>query len=224
MNNNKYKKALIFDSSSIITLAMNGLVSILPKLKESFQGSFFITPYVRKEVVDNPLGIHKFELEALNILSLIESGTLEIINPKGLESETQKIKAFANTMFIAKGEKMKIMHDAECSCMALASLLTDYKSLLVIDERTARMLIENPENLRRLFENKLHTPVMTAKTPNFKNLNVIRSSELALIALRKGIISFPASKSDVIEALLYASKHNGCSISFDEIQEAKRLF
>ena len=221
---NSEKKALIFDSSSIITLAMNGLLPILPKLKESFHGKFFITPNVRQETVDNPLNIRRFELEALNILDLIEKGVLEVINPKGLDSETEKIKALVNSSFTAHGEKMKIMHSGECSCLALASLLKDYKSLLVIDERTARMLLENPENLRKLFESKLHTEVTMTLKNNFKNMSIVRSSELALVAFKKGLIKLPSSKQGVTEALLYASKYNGCSISQDEIQEARKLF
>ena len=46
-------KALIFDSSTIITLALNNMINILEPLKKSFNGEFLITPYVKKEIIDN---------------------------------------------------------------------------------------------------------------------------------------------------------------------------
>lgn len=47
-------KALIFDSSSIITLALNDLLYILEPLKAKFKGEFYITEDVKREVIDRP--------------------------------------------------------------------------------------------------------------------------------------------------------------------------
>lgn len=220
------KKALIFDSSSIITLAMNNLLSVLPKLKEGFDGSFFITPQVKEEVIDRPLTIRRFELEALMVLDMIKKGVLEVMNPPSLAKETERVRILANSMFAANREKIKILHSGESSCFALASLLKDHDSLLVVDERTSRMLVENPENLRKLFESKLHTSVIMNKVNMgyFKNANVIRSSELCLVSYKKGLIELPAPSKQAVEALLYASKFKGCSISNEEISEAMKLF
>jgi predicted nucleic acid-binding protein len=221
-------KYLILDSSSIITLAMNNLLHILDKLSENFDGEFCITPQVKKEVVDVPLETKKFEFEALNILALLKRGVFEVKETKDLSKETNRIKTALNSLFLADKEKLKIMHDGESSCIALANQLTDegHEVLLVIDERTTRMLIENPENLRKLLETKLHTKVDMRKInlDFFEDIGVIRSSELSLMAFKEGFIELPASTDQAIDALLYTLKFKGCSISYDEIEQAKKLF
>ncbi|MEK6844901.1 MAG: hypothetical protein AABX44_01460, partial [Nanoarchaeota archaeon] len=60
-------KVLIFDSGSLISLSMNGLLEELKKLKKIFNGEFIITKEVKKEVVDEPIKIKMYELEALKI-------------------------------------------------------------------------------------------------------------------------------------------------------------
>ncbi len=222
------RKAIVFDSSSIISLAMNGLLHVLEDLKKTFDGEFLITPQVKAEVVDHPLEIKRFELEALMILDAIKKGTMEVRESPNLANDTEKIRVSVNSIFVTNKEKMKIFHVGESSCIALCNYLEKqgYEVLFSVDERTARMLIENPENLRKLFELKLHTK-MDMKKINLdflKNIDVIRSAELCLAAYRKGMISLPASKVQAIDAILYGLKYNGCSISFNEIEDAKSLF
>ena len=75
------KKALIFDSSAIITLALNNMLDVLHQLKNSFDGNFLITPAVKREIIDAPLNQKRFELEALQISNLLEKGIIEVSNP-----------------------------------------------------------------------------------------------------------------------------------------------
>ena len=94
---------------------------------------------------------------------------------------------------------------------------------IVIDERTTRMLCENPENLRKLLQKKLHTSV-TANKDNysyFKNFKIIRSTELAYIAYKKKL--FNLKSSDILEAMLYGLKYNGCSISEEEVKQIAKM-
>lgn len=225
-SNGNLKKALIFDSSSIISLALNNLLDILPKLKKVSKARFFITPQVKKEAIETPLNVKRFELEALMLSKLIEDGTLEIIELKGLENATQKVLEMANTAYISDKETIKLLHSGESSCFATKNLLFDYDCALVIDERTARVIAENPENLRELLEKKLHRPVsMNGRNVEFfKNTKVIRSAELALIAYKKGLIDLPAKPIIAVDALLYGVKLNGCSISYEEIEQIKKSF
>ena len=72
------KKALIFDSSSIITLSMNNLLNLLPPLKKKFKGEFYITEGVKREIVDKPLQIKRFELNAMMISNMINEGVLSL--------------------------------------------------------------------------------------------------------------------------------------------------
>ncbi len=219
-------KALIFDSSSIITLSLNNLLSLLVALKRKFKGRFFITPTVKQEVVDKPLNIKRFGLEALMISNMLKNKILEL-PPIEMDKETEDILGRANHIFKADDEWIKITHRGEASCLALYNLLKDrgYKVALVIDERTIRMLCENPHNLQKLLEKKLHRKVIMKEEnlSSFRNFDIIRSTELCFVAYKKNLIKLPVSADKAIDALLYAAKYKGCAISAAEIEQAKKL-
>lgn len=222
------QKILIFDSSSLINFVMNGLTQTLVDLKKIFRGKFIITDAVKYETIDRPSNIKKFELGSLQIKKLLDEKILEMpsainINESVLREKTKIILNHANSSFEARNEYMHIIDAGEASCLAL-SLLAGEKnigSIIVIDERTTRMLGENPENLRELFETKLHTKVLLRKDFEFPEFRFIRSSELVYVAYKKGFVNL--KNGDVLDALLYAVKYKGCSISRQEIEEIKRL-
>lgn len=216
-------KNLIFDSSSIVTLSLNNLLDVLRLLKKEFDGRFLITPDVKREIVDRPLEIRKFELEALMISKLINEKVLEVVQNNGLNKKLAEIYENANTSYFTNSENIRLIHYGEASCLALASLLPD--SVIVVDERTMRMLCEKPESLRKLMEVKLHSSIRMNKdkVALFSDFKIIRSSELAYVALKKGFIEFPAKEEKVLDALLYALKFKGCAISGEEIEEIKHL-
>jgi len=225
------RKILIFDSSSIISLSLNNLLYLLEKLKKE-NILFLVTEDVKKEVVDTPLKIKKYELEALMIFQLIQKKILEMPEAIGvdkieLEIATSDILEAANHLFMANKEWIKIISQGEASCIALSLLLNKkgMENVLVIDERTARMLCENPENLRELMERKLHTTVSMNKE-RIKELvgcKIIRSSELCVVAFKKGVLGLVNGKTQILDALLYATKYKGCAISFNEIEEIKKV-
>ncbi len=212
-------KALIFDASSIITLALNNLLYILEPLKRKFGGTFFITEDVKYEVIDKPIQEKRFMLEALFIKKLHENGTLELYKGSRLK-ETSRLGNIANSTFISGRDPIRIMHSGETSCLALYNELKIEKKAVVVDERTTRVLCEAPNNLRKILELKLHRKIHSVeKNYNFfRNINLIRSSELALLAYKSGFIDLPGKKQDIIRAILYAAKFNGCAISNQEIE------
>lgn len=218
MTENKY---LIFDSSAIITFAMNDLTDLLKNLHEKFNGDFIFSREVEKETIIRSLDIPRFMLEALQIKELVNDLVFTRFE-KNLKKEKEKILNLANHTFKAKGEWIIIIHEGEASCLAIYKMLTSNKKAIVIDERTTRMLCESPENLRKLLEIKLHTKVEAVKENYdfFKDIKIIRSCELMFLAYSKGLIKLPASKRDSIKALLYAAKYKGCSVSNQEIREA----
>ena len=57
-------KAIIFDSGTLISFAINGLYEELKLLKAKFDGKFIITDEVKAEIIDKPINIKRFELEA----------------------------------------------------------------------------------------------------------------------------------------------------------------
>ena len=224
------KKAIVFDAGALISLSMNGLLDELVKLKKIFNGSFLITKQVRNELVEKPLKIKRFELEALKAQKLIDDKILEEAHAYGIddsliESQTKEMMNIANEIFADKAGNLNIMQIGEASCLALSKILQKkgIENVLVIDERTTRMLIEKPENLKNLLQRKLHTKINFLKKnfKHFENFKVIRSSELMYVAWKKNLLDL--KKGNVLDAILYALKFKGCSISEEEIDEIKRL-
>jgi len=223
-------KAIIFDSGTLISLSINGLLGELAELKKMFRGKFLITGDVKKEVIDRPMSIKKFELEALRIRDLLNKKVLEMPSSTGideaeLEKKKEEIKNMANSSFFARGKEIHLIDSGEASCLALSRILNDKKitNAIAVDERTARMLGEKPENLQGLLDKKLHARV-DFKKENFKffsGFKFIRSSELVYVMYKKGIINLDGA--DTLDALLWAVKLNGCAISSEEIEEIKRM-
>lgn len=209
---------------------MNGLLEEFRTLKKAFGGKFLITKDIKWEIVEKPIKIKRFELEALKLNELILEGVLEMPSSVGIDEKkvsnlTAEIRNMANNTFFGYGKPMEIIASGESSCMALSKLLDEkgIKNLVSVDERTTRMLGEKPENLIALFQKKMHTKI-TSKKENFKGFKgfkFIRSTELIYVAYKKGIVKL--RNHDVLDALLYAMKFNGCSISDEEISEIKRL-
>lgn len=221
------QKAIIFDSGTIINFAMNGLTGLLSELKKIFRGKFLITEEVKHEIIDKPKGINKFKLEAMMIEKLFDDKVIELpyetVSKSELRNKTDNIFDILNHSYYAQGEFMKIVDKAEVEVLALSLLLNEkgIKNVAAIDERTARMLCEMPENLEKLFQEKLKTRVEMKQNLSFLNeIKIIRSSELMYIAYKKGLVKL---KNHVLEALLYAVKFKGCSISFEEIDKMKRM-
>lgn len=223
-------KVLIFDSGTLINLTMNGLLYILEELKKNFDGKFIITDEVKFETVDKPSGIQRYELGALEVNNLIDSGILEMpsalgINNKELIKMTDELMATANHFMQVRGKWINIVSEAEMSCLALSNELTKrgFENIIAIDERTTRILAENPQNLGRIMSEKLHqrVEVLASDYQIFSKFRFIRSSELVFVAYKKGIIKLQGKK--VLEALLYATKYKGSSISLEEIDILKKM-
>ncbi|MEK6926775.1 MAG: hypothetical protein AABW50_05865 [Nanoarchaeota archaeon] len=223
-------KSIVFDASTLISFSMNGLYDVLEKLRGIFDGKFLITKEVRYEIIDRPITIKKFELEALYLKQLIEKKVFELpsslgIDEKEISNRTQKVLEVANSSFYSGRENIKILDLGEASCMALSRMLDEKKisSIMAVDERTMRMLGEKPENLSKLLSDKLHTSIK----PNrenfnfFKSLKFVRSAELVYVAYKKNLIKL--GNGDLLDALLYAVKFKGCAISNEEIEEIKRM-
>ncbi len=223
-------KAIIFDSGSLISLGMSGLIPLLQDLKKIFNGKFLITEQVKYEVIDRPLKTKRFELEALRINELVKNKILEL--PQSLKIPNEQVKKqmneymkIANSMFYKGDKNIDIISNGEASCLALSKILAQkkIKNIICIDERTTRMLSEKPENLRKLLEKKLHTDIKI-KNKNFqefKEFKFIRSTELAYVAYKKELFKIRDPK--ILDAVLYSLKFKGCAISSEEIKEIKKL-
>lgn len=223
-------KAIIFDASSLISLAINGLFEEIRGLKSIFDGKFIITEEVKKEAIDSPLKIRRFQLEALKIKQLLDEKVFEMpeslaIKSSEISKRSQEILNLTNSSFIGDGKAVHLIDSGEASCLAVSEIATrkGIKNVISIDERTMRMLIEKPENLKELLEKKIHVDIKIEyeKLKTLGEFKIIRSTELAYIAYKKKIIKIKGE--NVLSAVLYGLKLNGASITEDEINEMKRL-
>jgi hypothetical protein len=223
-------KILIFDSGTLINLSMNGLLYILEDLKKNFDGKFIITYSVKREIVDRPVKIDRFELGALRLMDLIDKGVIELvsaldIDQKELDRRTYELLDRANHFLKVKEKWIDIVSEAEISCLALSEQCTKkgIENLIAIDERTLRILCENPKNLVKIMSHRLHQMVEISdeEYETFSNFRFIRSSEIVYVAYKKNLINIKDKR--ILEALLYATKYKGSSISFEEINVLRKL-
>jgi hypothetical protein len=225
----KPQKSLILDTGILINLSMNGLLYILEKLK-SPNLKFLITEQVKYEIIDRPISIPRFELGALRVKTPLEKSIIEL--PTSLKISNDKIKSItkdlmhiANHSVKSRGKWINIVSDAEISCLALSTLLTKkgIVNIVGIDERTTRILSERPQNLEKLMSKKLRSRVQleSKNFAPFKQFRFLRSTELVYVAHKKGILKVKGPKA--LEAVIYATKYKGSSISHEEINEMKNL-
>ncbi len=221
---------IIFDSGPVITLAMNDLLWVLPELKKRFLGDFLISNDVKSEIVDRPLLSKKYKFEAVRILNLIEEGGLKVY-PGDLRKKTEILMELANNMFYAKGRPIVLVQRAEIESLALANAVN--ADAVAIDERTTRLILENPKKLAALLERKMKTSVAYngATYREFQKeagkINVIRSVDLITIAYELGLLNRylfkPELKKTLLEGVLWGVKLNGCSVSQEEISDIMRI-
>jgi predicted nucleic acid-binding protein len=222
-------KIIIFDSSTIINFALNGILDVLENLKKVFPGKFIITQEVKKEIIDQPLTNKRYELEALQIKRLFDTKVLELpisiqIKDENISKKTREILNYVNHSFSAKNNFIHLIDNGEASCVALSLICEEKKieNVFSVDERTMRMLCESPLNLKKLLEMKLHTTVSLKNNFNIlRNIKCIRSSELVFLAYKKKLVQIKGN--NVLDALLYAVKFKGTSISESEIFEIKKI-
>lgn len=229
-------KYLIFDAGPIISLTMNGMLPVLEKLKGvSPNVTFILTPAVKRELVDKPMGIKKYKLEAMMVQDFIDRGIFvmskKVISDAQLAKERQRILKAANGVLRATntGEKIQIIHEGEASCLAFSNLC-GCDNVIVIDERTTRMLTEAPKSLEKMMESKLHTPLDSnlSLVSGLKKFRFIRSVELLYVAWKKGLVGVSSKgrgvrDKDWLDALLYGMKFKGCAVSSAEIETMKKI-
>ena len=220
-------KCIIFDAGPLINFSMNGILPILRDLKKEFSGKFFITPTVKKETMDHPEKIKRFELEALQLEALFNEKIIELPEltkqqQKELERTTNEFMDIANSTYKARGKNLHLIDKGEAEVLALATILK-CPHVIAIDERTTRIKCENPENLRKLLEKKLKTKVQAKKEnyTHFEGFKIIRSTELVYMANKKKLIKIKDPRA--YKAMLYAVKYKGTSVSENEVEQMKRL-
>lgn len=224
---------IIFDSGPLISLTMGNFLWLLEPLSRRFNGTFAITESVKHEVVDRPLRIKRFCLEALQILEKIEERTLTVMKDTHVDQVGADLLQLANSMFMSQGSPIHVVDRADMDTIALA--LVTKASLVVVDERVSRYLVDDPHKVRTLLEHRLHRrvalhdPKLHAFHEKVKHLHVVRSTEVVVRAFELGLLDHLLSPSlehapeILLSALLWKLKLNGASISSREIMSYKQL-
>ncbi|MFH1408866.1 MAG: hypothetical protein ABIH34_03090 [Nanoarchaeota archaeon] len=220
-------KSLIFDSGPIISLAMNNLLWLLSPLKKQFQGSFVITPGVKNELIDHPMEIKRFEFEALQVLKELNVGTLTLFQDERLADEKDHLLELANRLFWAGKRPIPLVHSGEMETVAAA--LMGQAGIVVVDERTTRLLLEQPKALLPILQHKMHATITLRQSAlkiwqdKTAHLQVIRSLELVLMAYRMGLldsyISQGITKKTLLDSLLWGLRLNGCSLPNEDLDD-----
>ncbi|VVB99247.1 Uncharacterised protein [uncultured archaeon] len=216
-------QSMICDSSSLISLTDSCFVHVLYFLKRKFKGNFIIPPSVEYECVAHPMTMKMHAIHAIRLKRAINEGIVEIVDMPMAE-RVQEIKWIANSIFYASGTPLRLLQAGETEMLALSSLL-DVPNLL-IDERTTRVLSEDPDSLRKHLEEEFRRPI-TVNEENLsafqrltRNMRFFRSSELLLLAYEKGYFDdYGKLSKDAIEASLYKLKYAGCAVGMGEIEE-----
>ena len=221
-------KSVVFDAGPVISLTMNNLLWLLEPLKKKFRGNFLITPWIRYELVEKPLGTKRFEFEALQVLYYIKNNILKIADNEEIREKTNVMLELANNSFLSGEHPIKIVQRGEVE--ALATSIVHKSDAFVVDERTLRLLVEDPEKLKNILQGKLHSRISIDKNvldefrKMAKDVKIIRSVELVLIAYESGMLDkFLPDTSEpnrvLLDAVLWGMKIDGCSVSKKEINQ-----
>jgi len=215
---NKKDKKIFFDSSTLISMAISCALPIFEKLKDHFDGDFYITDSVYRETIDRALQSVRFRYEGYRILKLLEKGVLKQYSEKNIRPKVQNEMNLLNRIFYVYNKPLKIVQIGEVS--AIVASLYEKNTWLAIDERTARMLIENLDGLKSWLDDKFHTNIKVNNSAasdwkeHSERLPVcIRSAELAVAAWEAGLLE----NLDQLYGLLWALKFSGCAITESEI-------
>ena len=219
------EKYLLCDSSTLISLTASCLEGLIYFFKDKHGVHTMIPRSVQKETVDTPLSLATKEycFSAIRIKEMINDGVVEVVNDD-VSAETNKMMDIANKVFYAHGSPVTLMHTGETEMLALAKKL-EVTSIL-IDERTTRILIDDPNSMTQHLQDEFRTSIMVNRqnlaqlAGIVRGMDVIRSTELAFVGYDKGFFDhFDALKNQAAEAALYKLKYAGCAISFKEIEQ-----
>ena len=220
-------KKIVFDSSSIISIVTNDLLGTLKLLKQNFDVEFYIPESVKLELIDKALNTNKYKLEGIILSRAIRNGVLKVYPAL----EVNNLLNISNKIYIQGDYYMHILDKGEIEALAIAIKLD--ADAYCVDERTMRLIIEDPNKLKKIFSNKLQKNIKIDSNnlkefrKLIKNVPIIRSSEIMIVAFENGLfdkyISNDIPKELVLEALLWGLRLRGCSISTEDINEIIKL-
>jgi len=216
---------IVVDSSSLITLSSSCLIKTLKNLSESKGLVFTIPESVYYESVKRPMNVKRFELNAVRIRDAVDEGYLKVQKATpNMREKIIKLSKITENLCFSEGKQIRLIDLGEAEALAL--LKETESRALMIDERTTRMLIEEPQNIRDFLEKRhrkkitLNQQALTEFREYTKGIRVMRSVELIALAYdNDGFKGELRRSKQALEAALYSAKFAGCAVSFEEIKE-----
>ncbi len=218
----------ICDSSTLIALAETCTLPALYHLKQSAGARFLVPPAVGYETMQHPEHIKRFAFSAFKIEKVKDDGVLEMTEPKNLGQRTRDIMQRANSVFSVNGQALKVLHAGEAECLAV--YLENKAKAVLVDEKTTRLLIEDPLLLRDSLQQEYHgrakmnDSALDALKAATKGMVAVRSTEILAMAYEDGFFKgYGKNEVEAFHASLYALRNAGCSITTKELLEYQQI-
>lgn len=207
---------IVADAGPLISLSNTCLLWILERLPFDF----ILPPWVVNEVARFPRETKHYKLSALRINEYIRVGILREteLGERG-EEIAKRVQHLANNVYTIHRRPLRIIQRGEAEAIALATL-TDHAML--VDERTIRLLLEDPFELKNVLQIRTNGRVQIDKDKAEElqeivgDVLMLRSVDLMAYAYEERLLG---KGKEYLEAALYALKYAGCAVSEREIQD-----
>ncbi|MDO8428501.1 MAG: hypothetical protein Q7S92_04785 [Candidatus Diapherotrites archaeon] len=219
---------IVLDSSALISLSETCLFDVFRALNKKLGIQFIMSQGVAEESIETPSTIKRFQLSSERIQKGLNEKWIQVAQmnseSKALE---ERMVSLCGKLFHSNGKFIQILHKGEAESLALMQQVNS--RILCMDEKTTRMLIETPNELRELIQRRQGINIQVNSTI-LNELNqiipkpiIIRSTELIALAYEEGLLNETITNTiKAARAALYAVKYAGCAVSEEEIENYLR--
>ncbi len=204
---------MVFDAGPLINLSRScalDVLSYLPTRK-------VITPSVYEEVYERPLRNPMYARSALLIKRWIGREVHLTELSENEKREVLDLSRKMNSLFYRKGIPLRIVHPGELETLVVARRR---EGVMVVDERTVRLVLESPEDLKKRLERKygritVNRSLLEHLKERYGRVFMVRSVDIVAYAFENGYLG----DVEELEALMYSLKYGGCAVSTRRIKE-----
>jgi hypothetical protein len=212
----------------LISLSETCLIDCLRFLKKETRVNFLVTPAVKHEIVSRPIQIPEYAFSAVRLKKLLEDGIADVVSVPDLAQKTKRVLSVANKVYSVAGTPLEVLHEGEAESLAVFQGID--ASALLVDEKTTRLMVENPLKLRERISGEYRHGVQFNEGPLrewreiAKDLTILRSSELLAVAGECGFFDdYGGSADEALNAAFIALRNAGCSLTSDELREYREM-